>query len=80
VFKICPLSLDEWFAVMKISLPVIGLDEGLKFLSRNYVDGKEQSRVPGLLIVGVWWAGFAALLYYSPLYPVDSFARFYTHY
>lgn len=38
VFQICPLSFEEWFAVLKISIPVVLIDETLKFLSRNYVE------------------------------------------
>jgi len=35
VFQITPLSIDEWLAVMKISLPVVLLDETLKFVARK---------------------------------------------
>lgn len=35
VFQITPLSPTEWFAVLCFSLPVIFLDEFLKFLSRQ---------------------------------------------
>merc|ERR1711990_918558 len=38
VFQICPLDLSEWLAVFKISLPVILIDEGLKWYARNYVE------------------------------------------
>merc|ERR1712198_312826 len=38
VFQICPLDLSEWIAVMKISSPVILIDEALKWYARNYVD------------------------------------------
>jgi len=38
VFQICPLDLSEWAAVMKISCPVILIDEGLKWYARNYVE------------------------------------------
>jgi Ca2+ transporting ATPase len=38
VFQICPLTLAEWAAVMKISIPVILIDEVLKFYARNYVE------------------------------------------
>jgi Ca2+ transporting ATPase len=38
IFQITPLSLIEWIAVLKISLPVILLDETLKFIARNYID------------------------------------------
>jgi Ca2+ transporting ATPase len=38
IFNICPLSLLEWKIVMKISLPVILIDEFLKFVAREYVE------------------------------------------
>uniref|UniRef100_A0AC35TRR0 Calcium-transporting ATPase n=1 Tax=Rhabditophanes sp. KR3021 TaxID=114890 RepID=A0AC35TRR0_9BILA len=40
VFQITPLSIPEWCAVLKMSVPVILLDELLKFIARNYIDGK----------------------------------------
>lgn len=40
VFQICPLSLEEWIAVLKISLPVLFMDETLKLIARKYTDGK----------------------------------------
>ena len=38
--QITPLNVVEWIAVLKISLPVILLDEVLKFIARNYIDGQ----------------------------------------
>jgi Ca2+ transporting ATPase len=38
VFQICPLTIEEWLAVLKISIPVVLIDESLKFLSRNYIE------------------------------------------
>ncbi|KAI7688567.1 Calcium-transporting ATPase sarcoplasmic/endoplasmic reticulum type [Sarcoptes scabiei] len=38
VFSLCPLTLFEWWAVMKISMPVILLDEALKYIARNFID------------------------------------------
>jgi len=38
VFQICPLTLEEWLAVLKISFPVVLLDELLKFVARHYID------------------------------------------
>uniref|UniRef100_H2ZLD0 Calcium-transporting ATPase n=2 Tax=Ciona savignyi TaxID=51511 RepID=H2ZLD0_CIOSA len=38
VFQICPLDFTEWLMVLKISLPVIFVDEGLKFVARNYIE------------------------------------------
>uniref|UniRef100_A0A915KT66 Cation-transporting P-type ATPase C-terminal domain-containing protein n=1 Tax=Romanomermis culicivorax TaxID=13658 RepID=A0A915KT66_ROMCU len=39
IFQITPLSFVEWMAVLKISFPVIILDEILKFVARKWVDG-----------------------------------------
>ncbi|CAJ0578900.1 unnamed protein product, partial [Mesorhabditis spiculigera] len=38
IFQITPLNVVEWVAVLKISLPVLLLDEILKFIARNYID------------------------------------------
>jgi Ca2+ transporting ATPase len=40
VFQITPLSVEQWMTVMKFSLPVILVDEMLKFVARNYTDGE----------------------------------------
>lgn len=42
IFNICPLSILEWKIVMKISLPVILLDEVCKFVAREYVEKAPQ--------------------------------------
>jgi len=44
VFNITPLSVEQWMTVMKFSLPVILLDEALKFVSRNYTDANPSQR------------------------------------
>ncbi|XP_019949346.1 sarcoplasmic/endoplasmic reticulum calcium ATPase 2 isoform X2 [Paralichthys olivaceus] len=38
IFQITPLDVTQWMMVLKISLPVILLDELLKFLARNNLD------------------------------------------
>jgi Ca2+ transporting ATPase len=38
VFQITPLSVEEWFAVLKISFPVILIDEVLKVVARKITD------------------------------------------
>jgi Ca2+ transporting ATPase len=38
VFNITPLSIDQWMTVMKFSMPVILMDEVLKWVARNYAD------------------------------------------
>lgn len=37
IFQITPLSFAEWVAVFKFSIPVLLVDEFLKFLSRNFI-------------------------------------------
>ena len=39
VFQITPLNVPEWIAVLKISFPVIIIDELLKLIARNFTDG-----------------------------------------
>ncbi|KAM3963130.1 ATPase sarcoplasmic/endoplasmic reticulum Ca2+ transporting SERCA isoform 2-T4 [Aphomia sociella] len=41
VFQVTPLSVDEWLTVMKFSVPVVLLDEVLKFLARKISDVNE---------------------------------------
>uniref|UniRef100_A0A7N6C2Y9 Calcium-transporting ATPase n=1 Tax=Anabas testudineus TaxID=64144 RepID=A0A7N6C2Y9_ANATE len=46
IFQITPLDTTQWMMVLKISLPVILLDELLKFLARNYLEfGKQQEKL-----------------------------------
>ncbi|ODM90546.1 Calcium-transporting ATPase sarcoplasmic/endoplasmic reticulum type [Orchesella cincta] len=67
VFQVTPLNGDEWSAVMKISLPVILLDETLKFVARNDF---EQKRICtncfGIVIM--WAVYFGIVTYFFPLF------------
>lgn len=57
IFQITPLSVVEWISVLKISLPVIILDETLKFVARKWIDGKRslaRDAFEVTLIVVVW--------------------------
>ncbi|XP_074920766.1 sarcoplasmic/endoplasmic reticulum calcium ATPase 1 [Chelonoidis abingdonii] len=38
IFKLTPLDLTHWLMVLKISFPVILLDEVLKFIARDYLE------------------------------------------
>lgn len=38
IFSIVPLSFNEWLLVMLFALPVVIIDEVLKFIGRNYVN------------------------------------------
>lgn len=44
VFQVTPLNAEEWITVMKFSIPVILLDESLKFIARKITD------VPGQVV------------------------------
>merc|ERR1719439_504486 len=59
VFNISALSLDQWIVVLKFSLPVLLVDEALKFVARNYTDGKDGA-AKNLLVN--WREGFAILM------------------
>jgi Ca2+ transporting ATPase len=41
VFQLTPLNVEEWIAVLKISFPVIIIDELLKFIARKYIEVAE---------------------------------------
>ena len=66
IFQITPLSVEEWVAVLKISFPVIILDETLKFVARKFADGKNPAYHLPLVILG--WAVYVSLATYSPLW------------
>lgn len=42
VFQVTPLGTDEWITVMKFSIPVILLDEVLKFAARKITDARPE--------------------------------------
>lgn len=46
IFQVTPLSGYQWVVVLQISLPVILLDEALKYLSRNHLDGEWEAPAP----------------------------------
>lgn len=45
IFQIRPLSWPQWVVVLKMSIPVILMDEVLKFLARNYIEPGNQIQV-----------------------------------
>lgn len=72
IFQISPLNVTEWVAVVKISIPVIILDETLKFVARKFTDGKDH--LIQLSILVATWAGYLGLCYYGPIWwrPISS--------
>lgn len=77
VFSLCPLTILEWWAVLKISIPVILLDEVLKFVARTFIDGNHPAKADShssstpcstsaskelLLLIFVWITYFIVLI------------------
>ncbi|XP_046379203.1 calcium-transporting ATPase sarcoplasmic/endoplasmic reticulum type-like isoform X1 [Haliotis rufescens] len=65
IFQITPLNVEEWVAVMKISIPVILLDETLKFVARKFADGK--NFLFDLYAPILMWAIYIGLVIICPL-------------
>lgn len=65
VFQVTPLNGEEWLAVMKISIPVILIDETLKFVARKYFEGKQIFlNCPGIILM--WAVYFLCVLVLFP--------------
>jgi len=47
IFHVAPLNSEEWGAVLWLSLPVIAIDELLKFLSRKLATGRKSAAGSG---------------------------------
>uniref|UniRef100_A0A6Q2YHK5 Calcium-transporting ATPase n=1 Tax=Esox lucius TaxID=8010 RepID=A0A6Q2YHK5_ESOLU len=52
IFKLTHLNIEKWIVVLKLSFPVILIDEVLKFVARNYLEGKDTHRN---LCLGLIW-------------------------
>lgn len=40
IFKLTHLNTEQWIMVLKLSFPVILIDEVLKFVARTYLEGE----------------------------------------
>jgi Ca2+ transporting ATPase len=59
------LDIDEWLTVLKFSIPVVLLDEALKFVARRISDGKSYiEKCWGLVLA---WAIFFAYVLWGPI-------------
>jgi P-type Ca2+ transporter type 2A len=69
VFQVTPLSVDEWITVMKFSVPVVLLDEVLKFVARKISDGERAlaAWLRGMQWIVLMWAVFFGVILYGPL-------------
>lgn len=65
IFQITPLNVAEWIAVLKISIPVIILDETLKFIARKFTDGNSSVVLELSVLVGVWAAYLGMMLCFT---------------
>jgi len=64
VFQVTPLGIDEWLVVMKFSIPVVLLDEVLKFVARRISDGESYLKTVHYLVLA--WAVFFGLIIWGP--------------
>ncbi|KAF4527891.1 hypothetical protein B566_EDAN019176 [Ephemera danica] len=67
VFQVTPLDTLEWITVMKFSIPVVLLDETLKFVARKITDGEGGSFLSTMHWIGVMWGVYAVLIMYGPI-------------
>ncbi|KAF6734130.1 Sarcoplasmic/endoplasmic reticulum calcium ATPase 3 [Oryzias melastigma] len=44
IFQVTPLHCSQWLVVLKISFPVILLDEALKYMSRNHLEDNDEGK------------------------------------
>lgn len=44
IFKLTHLNTEQWIVVLKLSFPVILIDEVLKFVARTYLEGEFRLR------------------------------------
>lgn len=65
VFQVTPLSGEEWLTVMKFSIPVVLLDETLKFIARKITDGENPIYTVHWIVL--MWAVFFGLLVICPI-------------
>lgn len=65
VFQVTPLSGEEWLTVMKFSIPVVLLDETLKFIARKITDGENPIYTVHWIVL--MWAVFFGLLFICPI-------------
>ena len=72
MFQVTPLSFAQWVTVMKFSLPVILLDELLKFVARNYADGKEPIRWTELSAILAVMVAYLYAWYQHEIYLMSS--------
>ncbi|XP_071438593.1 calcium-transporting ATPase sarcoplasmic/endoplasmic reticulum type isoform X1 [Hetaerina americana] len=65
VFQVTPLGIEEWITVMKFSIPVVLLDETLKFVARKITDGESPFLTMHWIVV--MWGVFFAIIVFAPI-------------
>lgn len=64
VFQVTPLGIEAWIVVMKFSIPVVLLDEILKFAARKISDGENPIYTVHWIILS--WAVFFGWIFFGP--------------
>jgi len=78
IFRICPLNIEEWEAVLIISAPVVLIDETLKLITRYSHDKKELVRPTGFIAVSLMWLAYAVVCYQHPMFKQSELRAFLT--
>merc|ERR1712110_895294 len=69
VFQVTPLSIAQWMTVLKFSIPVILLDELLKWVARNYSEGKGlNNKLHELAVIIAVMVAYGAAWYQHEIY------------
>uniref|UniRef100_A0A4W4FXJ6 Calcium-transporting ATPase n=1 Tax=Electrophorus electricus TaxID=8005 RepID=A0A4W4FXJ6_ELEEL len=70
IFQVTPLCWSQWIVVLKISIPVILLDEALKYISRHHLEGTavwRREKSPHWSLLGLHLLYLYQLCYFSLL-------------
>jgi Ca2+ transporting ATPase len=65
IFQIYALNLEEWAAVVKISVPILLIDETQKAITRAFSEDRNPLREAPF--VATIWIAYAAVLFLYPL-------------
>ena len=61
IFSVCALNAEEWWTVLKISFPVVIIDETFKYFSRKMAGGSKE-KMDSLYLISAW-VTYAAIVY-----------------
>lgn len=63
IFKLTHLNVEQWMMVLKLSFPVILLDELLKFVARTYLEGELKPWLVYQMYFSLFYPFYAHFMY-----------------